>query len=50
MSQKQYNFIKLNYEEEKAKCFEFLTGFEDASEDHIIHGRKKYMIQMVNTK
>lgn len=48
MAQKQYQFVKLNYEEEKGKCLEFLSGFEDGSlEEHPIHGKKKYLTQLV---
>jgi hypothetical protein len=37
-----------NYDEEKSKCTNFLTTFEDASiEQDSIHGKQKYMIEMV---
>ncbi len=39
-----------NYDEEKSKCISFLTTFEDASiTQDPIHGKQKYMIEMVFT-
>ena len=48
MAQKAYNFFRPNYRDEKGKCLEFLTGYEDASlEEHQTHGRHKYLIELV---
>lgn len=51
MAQKQYQIGKIkfpNYEDEKGKCLEFISGFEDGSmEEHPVHGKKKYISQLV---
>ncbi len=45
-----FPYYKPHHEEEKAKLETFIKSFSDSDLDDRIHGKKKYMIELVNKK
>lgn len=45
-----FPYYKPHHEEEKAKIETFIKNFSDSELDDRIHGKKKYMIELVSKK